>query len=390
MSSVTLVAVGDVLVNRPEPETALAGVRPLLDAADIAFGNFEGVLTDGGTAAPGASSSALTATGNARGLAGLDVVSTANNHTMDAGRAGLEDTMTALAKNDVATTGAGMTLEEALRPAVVERGGLRIAVLAVTAVLRHGAEARPGVPGVAPLRADDCYLPAYPGTCTPGVAPRVLSVLNESDWDNVVAALERARAAADVVVVSAHWGDHTRPWVLTDHERLCAGLLAESGADLVLGHHHHMLRGADVVAGKPVYFGLSHIVFDFPGFTEELASYGFQVSAASPEQLAATFGEYGIYPRPEQPEFPFHPLARRTGVAVVEVSAGGVDRFGVVPCKIDHMGVARPVARSDADWPDAVDVVRRCQRVPGLRDLVRDDGWTFAGCDVIEYRGPAR
>jgi poly-gamma-glutamate synthesis protein (capsule biosynthesis protein) len=386
---VTLVAVGDVLVNRPEAETALSGVRPLLDAADVAFGNFEGVLTDSRTAAPGASASSLTATSNARGVAGLDIVSVANNHTMDAGRAGLEDTLTVLAKHDVATAGAGMTLEEALRPAVVERGGLRLAVVAVTAVLRHGAEARPGVAGVAPLRADDCYLPAYPGTCTPGVPPRVLSVFNESDWDKVVEALERARAEADVVVASAHWGDHTRPWVLTDHERLCAGLLAESGADVVLGHHHHMLRGTEVLAGKPVYFGLGHIVFDFPGFTDELASYGFRVSGASPEQLSATFGEYGIYPRPEQPEFPFHPLARRTGVAVIELSAGGVDRFGIVPCLIEGTGVARPVTRTDAEWPELVNVVNRCQREPGLPDLIRDDGWTFAGYDVIEYRSSA-
>ena len=243
-----------------------------------------------------------------------------------------------------------MTLADALRPVVVEHGGLRIAVVAVTAVLQHGAEAGPQTPGVAPLRADDCYLSPYPGGCAPGLAPRVLSVLNESDWEAVAAAVGQARDLADLVVVSAHWGDHTRPYVLTDHERLCAELLAEAGASLVLGHHHHMPRGVEVIAGTPVFFGLSHIAFDGP-----------------------------YYPGDQES------LHRRTGVAVAELSAGGIQRFGFVPCLIDDAGVAWPVGRDEPGWSDALEVLQRGQEVPGLRTKVVDNGWVFGGCDVVEF-----
>ena len=256
MSTVTLMAVGYILVNREDPDTALAGIRPLLDAADVAFGNFEGVLTDSYPVTPGGWPPALTGIRNSRGLTGLDVVSLATNHTMDAGSPGLADTVKTLTSLGIRPTGAGMTLADALRPALVEREGLRVAFVAATAVLQHGAEARVQTPGVAPLRADDCYLSPYPGGCAPGLAPRVLSVLNEADWEAVAGAVGQAREMADLVVVIVHWGDHTQPYVLTDHERLCAELLAEAGASLVLGHHHNMPRGVEVIAGTPVFFGV--------------------------------------------------------------------------------------------------------------------------------------
>lgn len=354
MSTVTLMAVGDILVNREDPDTALSGIRPLLDAADIAFGNFEGVLTDTHPVTPGGWTPALTGTRNVRGLTGLDVVSMATNHTMDAGSPGLADTVKALTSLGIRTTGAGMTLADALRPVLLEREGLRVAVLAVTAVLQHGAEARPQTPGVAPLRAEDCYLSPYPGGCAPGLAPRVLSVLVESDWEAVAEAVSQAREMADVVVVSAHWGDHTQPYVLTDHERLCAELLAEAGANLVLGHHQHMPRGVEVIAGTPVFFGLGHIAFDAPGYPGDL--------------------EY---------------LGRRTGVAVAELSAGGVERVGFVPCLIDDAGVAWPIGRGQPGWSEALEVRERGQQLPDLHTKVVDNGWVFGGCDVVEFARPA-
>jgi hypothetical protein len=378
-----LAAVGDVYVDRPNVDTALAGIRPLLAAADVAFGNFEGVLSDRYSVVPGASAAAIAPVANAACLTDFDVLSLANNHCMDAGQGGLADTMTVLADR---TVGAGVNLAEALAPRLVRRGDVQLAVLAVTAVLQHGAEARPGAPGVAPLRADDCYLPLYPGVRCPGVAPRVLSILNENDWDALAAAIGKAKSAGAVVAVSVHWGDHTRPWVLTDHERLCAELIADAGADLVLGHHQHILRGMEYVSGVPVWYGLGHAVFDQPRMADELAAYGLDVAGMSAAQLEAVFGEYGIYPRPEHPSFPFHPLARMTAVAVLELAADGVLRCGAVPCLIDADGIARPVRRDSADWATLIDFLTECQNRPGLTTkVVADTGWLFEGYPVVEY-----
>lgn len=389
MGRVLLAAVGDVLIDRADPAGALAGVRPILAAADVVFGNFEGVLSDAHAVVPGASQAAIVPAANASGLAIFDVVSLANNHSMDAGRNGLADTMTALAARGVITVGAGPKLADALAPAIVERSGLRIAFLAVSAVLQHGAEARHGVPGVAPLRAEDAYFPVHPGISCPGVAPRVVSILNENDWEQLAATISEASQNADVVVVSAHWGDHTQPWVLTEHERLCAELIIGAGAHLVLGHHQHMLRAVEFIDGNPVLYGLGHIVFDYPRMSEELASYGFEVASHTADQLAAAFGEYGIYPRPEHPAFPFHPLARRTGVAVLELDEAGVAMCGVVPCVIDEAGIAQPVRRDHESWLPMLRFLRECHSRTRLTGTVEDSGRDVGGYPVLEFCRPA-
>lgn len=385
MNRVFLAAVGDVLVDRSDPGRALSGVRPLLGAADVTFGNFEGVLTDKYSVAPGASRSSVVPPRNAEGVAGFDVMSLANNHSMDAGEGGLADTMSALTRLGVRPVGAGKNLDAALATVIVETSGPRVALLAVTAVLQHGAEARPGVPGVAPLRADDAYLPMYPGVRCPGVTPRIVSILDETDWERLAVVIGEAKRNADLVVVSVHWGDHTRPWVLTDHERLCAELIIDAGADLILGHHHHMMRGMDFVGGKPVFYGLGHIVFDYPRFADELASYGFDTSALSSEQLVTAFGEYGIFPRPEHPSFPFHPMARHAGVAVLEIDADGVRSCGIVPCFINQEGIALPVNREDDNWPQMLDFLRKCQSRAGLSATVEDKGTEFGGHPMVEF-----
>ena len=380
-----LSAVGDVLVDRPDPGGALAGVGPLLEAADVAFGNFEGVLSDAHAVIPGASRAAVVPPANVSALTTFDVMSLANNHSMDAGGGGLADTMAALSGQGVLTVGAGPRLADALAPVIVERSGLRIAFLAVSSVLQHGVEARQGVPGVAPLRAEDAYFPMYPGISCPGVAPRVVSILNETDWEQLAAAISGARDNADVVVVSAHWGDHTQPWVLTDHERLCAELIIGAGAHLVLGHHQHMLRAVEFIDGKPVLYGLGHIVFDYPRMSEELRSYGFEVVGQTADQLAAVFGEYGIYPRPEHPAFPFHPLARRTGVAVLEIDGSGVTACGFVPCVIDEAGIARPLRREREDWLPMLQFLRECQSRAEHAATVEDRGRDIDGYPVLEF-----
>jgi poly-gamma-glutamate synthesis protein (capsule biosynthesis protein) len=386
MGPITLAAVGDVFVDRPDPGSALAGIRPLLNAADVAFGNFEGVLTDRHPVVPGASLAAVVPVANAPGMADFGVMSLANNHAMDAGYGGLLDTMRALASHNVDTVGAGSDLAQALSPLLIERGQVRLAVLAVAAVLQHGAQARPGAPGVAPLRADDCYLPPYPGVSCPGVPPKVVSILNEADWGALAAAIGAVKAAGHVVVVSVHWGDHTRPWVLTDHERLCAELIAEAGADLILGHHQHMLRGMDHVSGVPVWYGLGHAVFDHARLADEFAASGFDLAGRSSAQLEAVFGEYGIFPRPEHPSFPFHPLARHTAVAVVELDSGGVRRCGAVPCQIGADGIARPVARDSDGWARLTEFLAQCQTRAGLSaQVVADTDWRLAGYPVVEF-----
>src|SRR5207244_8537909 len=124
---------------------------------DVTFANFEGVLTDRHAPVPGASDATIVPASHAAPLHVFGVLSLANNHSLDAGHGGLADTIEALAGGGAAVVGAGPTLAAASRPAVVERGGTRIAFVAAPAVFPMVAEAHAEARGLAPLRVEDHY-----------------------------------------------------------------------------------------------------------------------------------------------------------------------------------------------------------------------------------------
>ena len=134
MTPLVIAAVGDVFVDRPEPAEALSGIAPLLEACDVTFANFEGVVTDRHAPVPGASDASIVPPAQAEPLGVFDVLSLANNHALDAGHGGLADTISALGS---AVVGAGPTLAAASRAVVVGS----VAFVAAASVFPMGTEA---------------------------------------------------------------------------------------------------------------------------------------------------------------------------------------------------------------------------------------------------------
>jgi poly-gamma-glutamate capsule biosynthesis protein CapA/YwtB (metallophosphatase superfamily) len=257
---VELVAVGDVMLGRgvtDEPRP-LAAVTPWLCAADLALGNLECVIAPEGTPCPGSSDepalqpyrlcappSAVTALHKA----GFDVLGLANNHALDLGPAGLAETVSRLQMAGIATVGAGPNAEAALRPLIRQVGGVRLAFLAFNAV---------------PAPADT--------DLTTTKAPGQDEGWTRAGWDRerAVAAIAAARAQADVVIVSVHWG-YEYETRADPAQRDAANCLLEAGADLVLGHHPHVVQGCRVTdesdggqtnGGRFVAYSLGNFVFD--------------------------------------------------------------------------------------------------------------------------------
>jgi len=217
----TVAAIGDVglvggareRARREGHDAPFRALAPALHAADLAFANLEMPFGRAAWIEPMRTAEfwqdAEVAAGLAR--AGVRVVSLANNHTMDCGVRGLERTLEACRAAGLAVVGAGADLAAARVPARLEVRGLRVVVLAYAAT--HGDAARGDRAGVAPLDAE---------------------VIRED--------LARWRPEAEVLIVSAHWGsmyvDYPPPRVL-DHARA----IEEQGADLILGHHPHVLQG---------------------------------------------------------------------------------------------------------------------------------------------------
>jgi poly-gamma-glutamate synthesis protein (capsule biosynthesis protein) len=233
-------AVGDIAVlsrtreraRRDGFDTPLAALAPALRAADWGFANLEFPVAEPGWVRPGRAAEFHHDPELAPALAraGVRVVSLANNHLMDCGERGLIRTLETCRAAGLEAIGAGTCLEEARRPASFESAGRRVRVLAYATPSENAATAS---------RA--------------GFAPLEESVVR--------ADLERWRGEAEVLVVSAHWGsmyvDYPPPRVIEWAERL------ESwGADLVLGHHPHVLQGFRRRGRALILFSLGDGVFD--------------------------------------------------------------------------------------------------------------------------------
>jgi poly-gamma-glutamate synthesis protein (capsule biosynthesis protein) len=211
------------------PWTAVA---PLLRDADLAVANLECAVSTGGAPASKeytfrGAPSALPAVAQA----GIDVVSLANNHSVDFGGAALLDTIRHSRRAGIATVGGGVDLAAARRPVRLELGGVRIAILAYSDVRPLGFDAGVGRPGAAPAFAE------Y-------VDPDV----------------RRAQRGSDVVVVYFHWGTELSTAPDSRQKRL-ADLAFRAGATIVLGAHPHVLQPVQRGGSKLVAWSLGNFVF---------------------------------------------------------------------------------------------------------------------------------
>jgi poly-gamma-glutamate synthesis protein (capsule biosynthesis protein) len=126
-----------------------------------------------------------------------------------------------------------------------------------------------------------------------------------------------------------------------DYERQLGRTAIDCGADIVVGHHAHILRGIEVYRGKPVFHGLGNFV----AVTRALTPSG-----ASADELAVWSRRrrelFGFEPDPAMPFYPFHPESRNTIIADCRIEGGAVDA-GFVPCWIDDAGRPVPLERRE-------------------------------------------
>jgi poly-gamma-glutamate synthesis protein (capsule biosynthesis protein) len=212
--------------------------------ADLTVGNLEGALTDLGAPWP-KGYTFRTPPSFAFGLrdAGFDLVSLANNHTMDYGVEGLADTMTALDTTFVRRAGAGNSAAEAQMPVVLRANGLGVAVVACALTPDEGARFS--------IRQWEAV----------GNAPG-LFVCDDGPLRAAVAA---ARAQADFVIVQVHAGDEYLRTPNAVQRRLATTAL-DAGADAFIGHHAHVVQPVEQRGNQLIAWGLGNFIFDLdPG-----------------------------------------------------------------------------------------------------------------------------
>jgi poly-gamma-glutamate capsule biosynthesis protein CapA/YwtB (metallophosphatase superfamily) len=364
--ALTVCAVGDVMVNRDEPATAFELSRPVFAAADVTFGNCESTYAEQGSRNPATRGEVRAHPSNVAGLrdAGFDVMSFANNHHLDAGYEAFLRTLDVLHEHGIATCGAGSDLAAARQPAIVERNGARVAFLGYSSILFPGYEASSKAPGCAPLRVHTYYRQIE--IEQPGSHPHIVTVPDESDVRALREDIAAAKKLADVVVFTPHWGIHFTPVVVAPYERELARIAIDAGADIVLGHHQHILKGVDVYRGKAIFHGLGNFVMD--------VHMEAHAGREALQEMQDQYPEYAVGYRADYPTYPFHPLARSTVIARFTVEDGRIARVGFVPCYINPSGQPEPLAEDHERFGEVADYMREISEGAGFDTRFEQDG----------------
>lgn len=177
--------------------------------------------------------------------AAIDVCVLANNHVLDWGQAGLLDTLDTLDRMRIARCGAGRDLDEATRPAVIERGGHRIAVFSV-----GSADA-----GVPPWWSA--------GLDRPGVF--AVEELDDDTAHRVRSAIEPWLNGRTIIVLSLHWGPNWGFAITRAHRRFARRMIDEAGVHVVHGHSSHHVKAIEIHQGQPILYGCGDLLTDYEG-----------------------------------------------------------------------------------------------------------------------------
>ncbi len=166
---------------------------------------------------------------------GVDIVNLANNHVFDYGEEAFIETLQVLDKAGIHRIGAGRDLEEACTPIYFIINGYKLAYVAAT-------------------RAEKNIL-------TPEATGESPGVLRTYDPSVFIDLISQAKSNSDYVIVNVHWGAENKTYIEPEIYRQ-GRLFIDSGADLVIGHHAHVLQGIDSYKGKIIAYNLGNFIFN--------------------------------------------------------------------------------------------------------------------------------
>ncbi|QAY76454.1 CapA family protein [Sphingosinicella sp. BN140058] len=371
MSAVFL-ATGDLAMDRAHYDESFAETAQLLHAADIVFGQLETSFATSGVRAPQARHAVLARPEGAASLrrAGFDVISMAGNHVLDWGNDAFFETKRNLEAAGIAVVGAGADIKEARRPVrFTLPDGTIVAILAYSSILPMAYWADERRPGCAPMRAHTVYEQIEHDQ--PGTPARIHTFPHQDDLAAMEADIKAAKAEADVVLVSHHWGIHFVRAVIADYQREVARAAIAAGADAILGGHPHILKGCELINGAPVFYSLCNFATDLRMDPAHAASRSFQEIRVLAEEWEPDFDSLYNFPK----------ASRLSMVARLEIAGGRVVRAGYLPLHIGRDAIPRLAQPGSAEHDEIVAYMRAVTEEAGLNARYR------TGPDMVELVG---
>lgn len=342
-------ATGDVAAHRPDMASMFAHVAPILRGGDITFGQLETCVSDRGERSVHAKLAMRCdpALAGAAKAAGYDVMSAAGNHCLDWGRAALSDTLEHMAGAGIALCGAGPTLAAACEPAMLVAGSVKVAVLAVSSILPEGYWAEQDRPGCAPMRAYTHYEQIEHDQ--PGTPARILTTPHPGDLARLCQDIRAAKAKADVVALSIHWGIHLVPIEIAQYQRAVAEAAVAAGCDVILGHHPHILKAIEFIGGKPVVYSMGNFAIEQPQAWDPAIT-----RSASFKQLMALNPHFDL-----ATAYVLPPETRHTFILKLVIRDKVITAVRFIPCRIGDDSAPRPLAPGDPRFAAVVDYMRQ-------------------------------
>lgn len=359
---ITLVGVGDISPSREDPPTIFRHCADVFRKADIVFGQLEACLSDRGfptftphspTKLPAKNVTALTEKG-----AGFDVMSFACNHAIDYGWDAFYDTLDVLKKNNIPIVGAGRNIQEARKPFVIERKGTRVGFLAYLSIVFPGLVAEDDIPGCAPLRAYNFYQQL---DFQPGTPPLIITELYPEDRKAMEEDIKKLRSQVDVLVVSIHCGVHHLPEIIAMYQKEAGYAAIDAGADLVLQHHAHILKGIEIYKGKAIFYGLGNFALEHAlGFPGRRKAWDHLYRRATKENLK-------VKTLPGWEKHIFHPDALKTFVAKAYIQDKQIQKVSYIPAYINPDLEPEVITRKDPRAQEVFDYVAHISESQDLK-----------------------
>jgi hypothetical protein len=340
-----LVAGGDIILG-PDTDSFFRSIRPVLQSADILVGHLEVPFTsrDPNAVKLGRQPENMSILSEI----GFDVLTLAHNHILDAGVQGIEDTIAWLQEHHINHVGAGTNIREARKPVIIDRDGTRFGFLSYNCVGPKETWATAERPGCAYVNILTHYELDY---AAPGGPPDIYTFPQPQSLKAMEADIEKLRPLCDVLLVSLHKGLVHMPIVLAQYEQTVSYAAIDAGADLIMGHHAHILKGIEIYKGKVIFHGLGNFVTWLP------------LLSLKPGQDPNSWARrririFGFKPDPEYPTYPFHPDAKYTLIAKFAIENRAISRVSYIPCLVNKQGYPE-ILRNDKKGQEVFDYVEK-------------------------------
>jgi len=194
-------------------------------------------------------------------LLNVKAVCLSNNHIIDYGKEGLDQLINKLKMFDISYFGAGLNLTQALKPIILKLDNCRFGLLGFGWDEEMCVYARENKAGVAPLNKKI-----------------------------IIETVEKLKNKADILIVNLHWGYEYEIYPLPLHRKLAQDII-DTGADLIIGHHAHVIQAYEKYKGKNIYYGLGNFYFGNRRETFNKNNIGLRFSK---NNIGLRFSKYGL------------------------------------------------------------------------------------------------